>query len=123
MNWIDWLVMLATLIGIALYGIWRTRHIRSSETHMRGSDDLNWMVIGLQHHGNSSQCGHLLSLPGQAYEDGMRFVQFYFGLPLAMIFLSIFVIPYYYHLKIYTAYEYLEKRFGVNTRVFTALLF
>ncbi len=123
MNWIDWLVMLATLIGIAAYGIWRTRHIRSSETHMRGSDDLNWMVIGFNIMATQASAVTFLSLPGQAYEDGMRFVQFYFGLPLAMIFLSIFVIPYYYKLKIYTAYEYLENRFGVNTRVFTALLF
>ena len=123
MNWIDWLVMLATLIGIAAFGIWRTRHIRSSETHMRGNDDLNWAVIGFNIMATQASAITFLSLPGQAYEDGMRFVQFYFGLPLAMIFLSIFVIPYFYKLKIYTAYEYLETRFGLNTRVFTASLF
>jgi SSS family transporter len=123
MNWIDWLVMLATLIGIAAYGVWRTRHVRSSETHMRGNQDLLWWVIGFNIMATQASAITFLSLPGQAYEDGMRFVQFYFGLPLAMIFLSIFVIPYYYRFKIYTAYEYLENRFGVNTRVFTALLF
>lgn len=123
MNWIDWLVMLATLIGIALYGIWRTRHVRSSESHMRGNQDMKWAVIGFNIMATQASAVTFLSLPGQAYEDGMRFVQFYFGLPLAMIFLSIFVIPYYYQLRVYTAYQYLENRFGVNTRVFTALLF
>jgi len=123
MNWIDWLVMLATLIGIAAFGIWKTRHINSSETHMRGSDDLNWMVIGFNIMATQASAITFLSLPGQAYEDGMGFAQFYFGLPLAMVILSVFVLPIYYKLKVYTAYEYLEGRFNLATRTFTAILF
>lgn len=115
--------MLATLLGIAGYGIWKTRHVASAQSYMLGDRDLKWWTIGLSIMATQASAITFLSTPGQAYEDGMAFVQFYFGLPLAMVLLSIFVIPNYYRLKVYTAYEFLETRFGVHTRVLTALLF
>ena len=123
MDIIDWGIMLATLLGIAGYGIWKTRHVQSAQSYMRGDNDLKWWTIGLSIMATQASAITFLSTPGQAYESGMAFVQFYFGLPLAMVLLSIFVIPNYYRLKVYTAYEYLESRFGLQTRLLTALLF
>ncbi len=115
--------MLTTLFSIAAYGIWKTRAINTSESYLRGDRDLKWWIIGLNIMSTQASAITFLSTPGQAYEDGMRFVQFYFGLPIAMVILSIFVIPNYYRLKVYTAYEFLESRFGLPTRVLTAVLF
>ncbi len=115
--------MLATLLGIAGYGIWKTRHVQSAKSYMLGDDDLKWWTIGLSIMATQASAITFLSTPGQAYESGMAFVQFYFGLPLAMVLLSIFVIPNYYRLKVYTAYEFLESRFGLPTRILTAVLF
>ena len=120
---IDWIVMLATLLGIAGYGIWKTRHVKSAKSYMLGDNDLKWWTIGLSIMATQASAITFLSTPGQAYESGMAFVQFYFGLPLAMVLLSIFVIPNYYRLKVYTAYEFLESRFGLPTRILTAVLF
>jgi SSS family transporter len=115
--------MLATLLGIAGYGIWKTRHVQSAKSYMLGDHDLKWWTIGLSIMATQASAITFLSTPGQAYESGMAFVQFYFGLPLAMVLLSIFVIPNYYRLKVYTAYEFLESRFGLPTRILTAVLF
>ncbi|MEY4134046.1 MAG: hypothetical protein RL386_396 [Bacteroidota bacterium] len=115
--------MLATLLGIAGYGIWKTRHVQSARSYMLGDHDLKWWTIGLSIMATQASAITFLSTPGQAYESGMAFVQFYFGLPLAMVLLSIFVIPNYYRLKVYTAYEFLESRFGLPTRILTAVLF
>jgi SSS family solute:Na+ symporter len=123
MNIADWGIMLATLLGIAGYGIWKTRHVQSAQSYMLGDNDLKWWTIGLSIMATQASAITFLSTPGQAYESGMAFVQFYFGLPLAMVLLSIFVIPNYYRLKVYTAYEYLESRFGLPTRLLTAALF
>ncbi len=123
MEALDWTVMLATLLGIAGYGIWKTRHVNSAQSYMLGDRDLKWWSIGLSIMATQASAITFLSTPGQAYEDGMGFVQFYFGLPLAMILLSVFVIPNYYRLNVYTAYEFLETRFGLPTRVLTASLF
>jgi SSS family transporter len=120
---IDWVIMLTTLFSIAAYGIWKTRAVKTSESYLRGDSDLKWWIIGLNIMSTQASAITFLSTPGQAYEDGMRFVQFYFGLPIAMIILSIFVIPNYYRLKVYTAYEFLESRFGLPTRALTAILF
>lgn len=123
MNVIDWIVMLGTLLGIVVYGVWKTRNISSVQSYLLGDRDLPWWTIGLSIMATQASAVTFLSTPGQAYEDGMRFAQFYFGLPVAMVILSIFVIPIYYRLKVYTAYEYLEGRFDRRTRTLTAVLF
>ena len=123
MHWIDWAVMLGTLVSIGVYGMYRTRGISSSQEYMQGQRDLPWWTIGLSIMATQASAITFMSTPGQAYDDGMRFAQFYFGLPVAMILLSIFVLPLYYRLNVYTAYEYLEQRFDVRVRTFTAILF
>jgi SSS family transporter len=123
MELLDWIVMLGTLLGIAAYGMWKTRRVRSTESYLRGDKDLPWWTIGLSIMATQASAITFLSTPGQAYADGMRFVQFYFGMPVAMVLLSIFFLPIYYRLNVYTAYEYLEGRFGVATRTLTASLF
>lgn len=123
MHNLDWIIMLGTLFTIVAYGIWRTRNVTTAKSYLRGDDDLKWWSIGISIMATQASAITFLSTPGQAYEDGMRFVQFYFGMPLAMVFLSIVVLPIYYRLKIYTAYEYLESRFDLKTRTLTALLF
>jgi Na+/proline symporter len=102
--------------------MYKTRGKKSLETYLKGNKD-NWWTIGLSIMATQASAITFLSTPGQAYEDGMRFIQFYFGLPLAMIIISIAFVPIYYKLKVYTAYEYLENRFDLKTRTLTALLF
>lgn len=123
MNPLDWIVMLGTLLGIVGYGVWKTRNIKTTRSYLLGDHDLPWWTIGLSVMATQASAITFLSTPGQAYQDGMEFAQFYFGLPVAMVILCIFVLPIYYQLKVYTAYEYLESRFGRPTRTFTALLF
>lgn len=123
MHWIDWTVMLGTLAAIVAYGVWQTRHVRSSREYLQGNKDMPWWTIGLSIMATQASAITFLSTPGQAYDDGMRFAQFYFGLPVAMIFLSVFVLPLYYRLNVYTAYEYLEQRFDLRVRTLTASLF
>jgi solute:Na+ symporter, SSS family len=122
MSNLDWIVLLATLIFITTYGMYKTRGKKSLDTYLKGNSG-NWWTIGLSIMATQASAITFLSTPGQAYEDGMRFIQFYFGLPLAMILISIFFIPIYYKLKVYTAYEYLETRFDLKTRTLTAILF
>ena len=123
MTTIDWIVMGGTLLFIVSYGVWRTRHVKSMSSYLGGDKDLPWWTIGLSIMATQASAITFLSTPGQAYEDGMRFAQFYFGLPLAMVILAVFVLPIYYKLNVYTAYEYLESRFDLRTRSFTAILF
>jgi len=123
MNTIDWIVMLGTLLGIAAYGIYKTRHVNSVKSYLLGDRQLPWWTIGLSIMATQASAITFLSTPGQAYEDGMRFLQFYFGIPIAMVILSVFVLPIYYRLNVYTPYEYLENRFDLKTRTFTAMLF
>lgn len=123
MSALDWIVMLGTLFGIVGYGVWKTRNVNSVQSYLLGDRDLPWWTIGLSIMATQASAITFLSTPGQAYEDGMRFAQFYFGLPVAMVILCIFVIPIYYRLKVYTAYEYLEGRFDLKTRTLTAILF
>lgn len=123
MHTLDWIIMFGVLFSIVAYGIWKTRHVNTVKSYLRGDDDMKWWAIGLSIMATQASAITFLSTPGQAYEDGMRFVQFYFGMPLAMVILCIVVLPIYYRLKVYTAYEYLEGRFDLKTRTLTALLF
>lgn len=123
MSTLDWIVLYWTLISIAIYGIYKTRGKKNLDSYLRGKNSMNWWTIGLSIMATQASAITFLSTPGQAYEDGMRFIQFYFGLPLAMIIISVSFIPIYYKLKVYTAYEYLENRFDLKTRTLTTLLF
>ncbi|QCR23346.1 sodium:solute symporter [Pontibacter sp. SGAir0037] len=120
---LDWIVLLGTLGFIVIYGVWRTRGSKDIEGYLKGDNSMKWWTIGLSVMATQASAITFLSTPGQAYEDGMRFVQFYFGLPIAMVIISITVIPIFYKLKVYTAYEYLESRFDLKTRTLAALLF
>ncbi|MCB0642253.1 MAG: sodium:solute symporter, partial [Phaeodactylibacter sp.] len=123
MHLIDWLIMLVTLLGIVAYGVWKTRSVDNVKSYLLGDKDLPWWTIGLSIMATQASAITFLSTPGQAYGDGMGFAQFYFGMPVAMVLLCIFVLPVYYRLNIYTAYEYLEGRFDLKTRTLTAVLF
>lgn len=123
MSLIDWIVLFGTLFFIVGYGIWKTRGSKNIEGYLLGDKSMKWWTIGLSIMATQASAITFLSTPGQAYEDGMRFIQFYFGLPIAMVILSVTVIPIYYRLKVYTAYEYLESRFDLKTRSLAAFLF
>lgn len=123
MTLLDWAVLVASTAAIIGYGIWKTRGQRSSDEYLRGGYALKWPTIGLSVMATQASAITFLSTPGQAYEDGLRFVQVYFGLPLAMVVISAVFIPIYYRLKVTTAYEYLESRFDLKTRLLGALLF
>ena len=123
MSYIDWIVLTTTLLLIVLYGIWKTRGKKDIESYLLGDRELKWWTIGLSIMATQASAITFLSTPGQAFDDGMRFVQFYFGLPIAMVILAVFVLPIFYRMKVYTAYEYLETRFDLRARTFTAILF
>lgn len=122
-SWIDWVVMLGTLLFIVIYGVWKSRGSKNIQGYLLGGKESNWWTIGLSVMATQASAITFLSTPGQAYMEGMGFVQFYFGLPLAMIIISTVFIPLYYKLKVYTAYEFLESRFNNQTRLLTASLF
>ena len=123
MHILDWFVLVGTLAFVVLYGIWRTRNQDSSENFLAGKRDLKWWTIGLSIMATQASAITFLSTPGQGFADGMQFVQFYLGMPIAMIFLVVFVLPIYYNLRVTTAYEFLEERFDLRMRSLTALLF
>jgi len=123
MSSIDWIVLLLTLTSIVAYGTWKTRKNASLASYLKGNNEDNWYTIGLSIMATQASAITFLSATGQGFESGMGFVQFYFGLPLAMIFISVFFLPIYYKLKVYTAYEFLENRFDYRVRAFTAFLF
>ncbi len=123
MTAIDWIVLFGTLIFIVSYGVWKTRGEQNMDNYLKGGSDSKWWLIGLSIMATQASAITFLSTPGQAYTDGMRFIQFYFGLPIAMILISIFFLPLYYKAKVYTAYEFLEKRFDVKTRMLAAMIF
>ncbi len=123
MHWLDWAVLIGSLVFIVVYGIWKTRNTSNVESYLTGDRDLKWWTIGLSIMATQASGITFLSTPGQGFEDGLRFVQFYFGLPLAMVILAIWILPKYYSLKVYTAYEYLEQRFDLKTRTLTSILF
>jgi SSS family transporter len=123
MSLIDWVVLLLTLLGIAVYGIYKSRGTKNIEGYLLADRKLPWYHVGFSVMATQASAITFLSAPGQAFSDGMRFVQFYFGLPLAMVVLCITFIPAFHKLNVYTAYEYLEKRFDLKTRSLTAFLF
>ena len=123
MIWIDWLILVATLLFTVVYGIWKTRNLSTADEYFRGNNQLNWATVGLSVMATQASAITFLSTTGQAYQDGMRFVQFYFGLPIAMVILCVAFVPYYFKLKVYTAYEFLEQRFDLKTRLLAAGLF
>lgn len=123
MTSLDWSVLIATIALIVTWGAWKTRGVADMEGYFRGDNALRWPTIGLSIMATQASAITFLSTPGQAYEDGMRFVQFYFGVPLAMIVISAVFVPIYHRLKVYTAYEYLEYRFDGRLRTLGALLF
>jgi len=119
---IDWLVLIGSLLFIVVYGIWKTRNQSNIRDFLKG-DDASWFGVGLSVMATQASAITFLSTPGQAFHDGMGFVQFYFGLPIAMVIICLVFIPIYRKLNVYTAYEYLESRFDLKTRTLTALLF
>lgn len=123
MKTVDWVVLLLTILFIVIYGTLRTRKTSTMEGFLKGDNTLKWWMMGISIMATQASAITFLSTPGQAIEDGMRFLQFYFGLPLAMVIISVTMVPIYYRLKVYTAYEYLESRFDLKTRSLAALLF
>lgn len=123
MNWIDWLILFGTIAFIAIYGFVRTRGSRDIDAYLKGDNKLRWWMIGVSIMATQASAVTFISTPGQAIEDGMRFIQFYFGLPIAMVIISVTIVPIYYKLKVFTAYEYLEGRFDLKTRLLAACLF
>jgi len=123
MSSIDWIVLILTLLSIVLYGLYKSKNVKNIDGYILGDRSLPWYTVGLSVMATQASAITFLSAPGLAYSSGMSFVQFYFGLPLAMIVLCITFVPIFHKLKVYTAYEFLEKRFDVKTRVLTAILF
>jgi len=123
MQTLDWIVLAATLLAIVGYGTWKTRGRKSVQDYIRGGNEAKWWTIGLSVMATQASAITFLSTPGQAFHDGMGFVQFYFGVPIAMIVICLVFIPLYHRLKVYTAYEYLESRFDLKTRSLAAILF
>ena len=123
MSAIDWAVLMATLLLIVGYGVYKSRGAQSMQAYLLGNQSLPWYTVCLSVMATQASAITFLSAPGLAYSSGMSFVQFYFGLPLAMIVLCITFVPIFHRLKVYTAYEYLEQRFDLKTRALTAFLF
>jgi SSS family solute:Na+ symporter len=119
----DWIVLIVTLLGVIVYGVYRSRHSKDLEGYFLSNRQMPWWVILLSIMGTQASAVTFLTAPGQAYTDGMRFVQYYFGLPLAMIVVCIVFVPVFHKLKLFTAYEFLEKRFDLKTRTLTSFLF
>ena len=120
---IDWIILSITLIFIVVYGSYVTRKNTNVQDYIKGGNDTKWWTIGLSVMATQASAITFLSTPGQAFHSGMGFVQFYFGLPIAMVIICVVFIPMYHRLKVYTAYEFLEGRFDVKTRTLTAILF
>ncbi len=123
MEQIDWIILIGTLAFIVGYGSYKARGSKNVEDYLKGGSTAKWWTIGLSVMATQASAITFLSTPGQAYHDGMGFVQFYFGLPIAMVVICLVFIPIYHKLKVFTAYEYLESRFDRKTRTLTALLF
>ena len=122
-NGVDWAVVLITILGIAGYGMWRTRGQRDLQTYLHGTGETSWIVIGLSVMATQASAITFLSTPGQGYESGLGFVQNYFGAPFALIIISVVFLPIYRRLNVDTAYEFLGSRFDSKTRLLGAALF
>ena len=123
MQQIDWFILIGTLLFIVLYGTYKSRGSKNVTQYLKGGSDSRWWTIGLSVMATQASAITFLSTPGQAFDSGMGFVQFYFGLPIAMVIICLVFIPIYHRLKVFTAYEYLETRFDIKTRTLTAILF
>lgn len=123
MGSLDWSILCGTLLFIVCYGVWKTRGSKNVDDYVRGGNESRWWTIGLSVMATQASAITFLSTPGQAFHDGMGFVQFYFGLPLAMIIICLVFVPLYHRMKVYTAYEFLESRFDLKTRSLAAILF
>ena len=123
MESIDWIILIGTLSLIVFYGVWKNRSQNNIREYLKGGNQARWWTVGLSVMATQASAITFLSTPGQAYHDGMGFVQFYFGLPFAMLVICLFFIPIYHKLKVYTAYEYLETRFDIRVRTLTSILF
>ena len=123
MSHIDWIILILTLSGIIIYGIYKSRTTKNLDGYFLTNRTMPWYLVLLSIMGTQASAITFLSAPGQAYTDGIRFVQYYFGLPLAMIVICIFFVPVFSRLRVYTAYEFLENRFDLKTRTFTSGLF
>jgi Na+/proline symporter len=123
MQLFDWLILIITLMFIVIYGAWKTKGSKNVEDFILNNNETPWHIVGLSVMATQASAITFLSTPGQAYHDGMGFVQFYFGLPIAMVVICVTFIPLYHKYKVYTAYEYLEKRFDLKTRSLAAILF
>lgn len=124
MQQIDWIILVITLLFIVIYGVWKTKGSTGNvKDYILGNNETPWWTVGLSVMATQASAITFLSTPGQAYHDGMGFVQFYFGLPIAMVVISMTFIPIYHKLKVFTAYEYLEQRFDLKTRSLASILF
>ncbi|NRD19871.1 sodium:solute symporter [Winogradskyella eckloniae] len=123
LDWKDWAVLIITLAIIVGYGTWKTKGQKNAQDYIKGGNTSKWWTIGLSVMATQASAITFLSTTGQAFSDGMGFVQFYFGLPIAMVIICLVFIPLYHRLKVYTAYEFLENRFDLKTRSLTAILF
>lgn len=123
MSYIDWIVLVVTLVGIIAYGLYKSRTSKNLEGYFLSNRSMPWYLVLLSIMGTQASAITFLSAPGQAFTDGMRFVQYYFGLPIAMVVLCITFVPLFNRLKLFTAYEFLEQRFDLKTRIFTSFLF
>ena len=119
----DWIILGTTLAFIVLYGVWKNNSHKNIKEYLKGGNEARWWTVGLSVMATQASAITFLSTPGQAFHDGMGFVQFYFGLPFAMLIICMFFIPVYHRLNVYTAYEFLETRFDLKVRTLTALLF
>lgn len=123
MSYPDWLVLIITLAVIILYGVYKSRTTRNLDGYFLSNREMPWYIVLFSIMGTQASAITFLSAPGQAYTDGMRFVQYYFGLPLAMVVLCVTFVPIFHNFRLYTAYQFLEKRFDVKTRTLTSFLF
>jgi SSS family transporter len=120
---LDWFILILTLVVIILYGVYRSKATKNLDGYFLGNREMPWFIVLLSIMGTQASAITFLTAPGQAYTDGMRFVQYYFGIPLAMVVVAVTFVPIFHRLKIYTAYEYLEQRFDLKTRTLTSFLF
>src|ERR1700748_3157777 len=123
MTTLDWIVMIATIIAIPSFGVWRGRGGKTTSHYLFGGKTMPWYAMGLSIMATQASAITFIATTGQAYTDGMRFVQFYFGLPIAMIILSATAVPIFHKAGVYTAYEYLERRFDAKTRALASIVF
>src|SRR6202142_4775767 len=123
MTTLDWIVMIVTIIAIPSFGLWRGRGGTTTAHYLRAGKTMPWYAMGLSIMATQAGAITFMSTPGQSYVDGMRFVQFYFGLPIAMVILSVTLVPLFHRANVYTAYEYLERRFDAKTRALASVIF